>query len=80
MIGIFKKMSQRRESRPDVKFVLAVGIGKDTICILSFFFDISYFNLMFMAGAPVGDVSVHRPRVFYAGSPAANVKVRASDP
>ena len=35
---------------------------------------------MFMAGAPVGDVSVHRPRVFYAGSSAMNVKVRASDP
>ena len=38
MIGIFKKMSWRRESRRDVKFVLAVGIGKDTICILSFCF------------------------------------------
>ena len=43
-------------------------------------FGILYFNLMFMAGAPVGDVSVHRPRVFYAGSSAMHVKVRASDP
>ena len=38
MIGIFKKMSWWGESRRDVKFVLAVGIGKKAICILSFCF------------------------------------------
>lgn len=35
---------------------------------------------MFMAGAPVGDVPAHRPRGFYAGSTAMNVKARVCAP
>lgn len=33
-----------------------------------------------MAGAPVGDVPAHRPRGFYAGSTAMNVKARVCAP
>ena len=43
-------------------------------------FGILPFNLMLVAGSPLGDVSFHRPRVFYAGRSDTLVKVRASDP